>query len=457
MIQFLNNIWVALSTENVELLNTLLFFAGIIENYLFMSLFLSIFNVKVGMKTKFLYVATIVIGSIITLNFIPSPYNIFVNYGMMILLIKFIFKLNLLKSFIALIFPSAIFGLLNVLLQNPYITILNISFDNFMNIPLYRIPYLILLYFCAFLTSLLLEKRKNIQLTLDLFDTLDKRTLRILYINLLIGFLTLFIQIITTAFYIDIVPIIITILNFILLIAFFIISIYTFTRVVKLANTRQELASAEEYNKSLQNLYDEVKGFKHDFDNIVSTLDGYIETNDMNGLKQYFYGVKKDCKLTNSISLLNPSNINNPGLYSLLNNKYFKAINLGITFDIEFFFNLDSLDVNMYEFSRILGVLIDNAIEEAEKCENKIIKMSFIRENLNNRSLITIQNTYSNKNVDLEKIFEKGESGKEHHSGIGLWEVRKYVRKSKNLDLFTSKTNKFFKQELSIYDIVKKS
>ena len=85
--------------------------------------------------------------------------------------------------------------------------------------------------------------------------------------------------------------------------------------------------------------------------------------------------------------------------------------------------------------------------------EDKIVKISFIRENRNNRAVITVQNTYSNKNVDIEKIFEKGKSGKENHSGIGLWEVRNYVKKSKNLDLFTTKTDKFFKQELSIYDL----
>ena len=31
--------------------------------------------------------------------------------------------------------------------------------------------------------------------------------------------------------------------------------------------------------------------------------------------------------------------------------------------------------------------------------------------------------------------------------------VRNYVKKSKNLDLFTKKTDKFFIQELSIYDL----
>ena len=60
---------------------------------------------------------------------------------------------------------------------------------------------------------------------------------------------------------------------------------------------------------------------------------------------------------------------------------------------------------------------------------------------------------YSNKDVDIEKIFEKGLTGKKNHSGIGLWEVRKYVKKSKNLDLYTSKSDEYFKQELSIYDL----
>ena len=282
---------------------------------------------------------------------------------------------------------------------------------------------------------------------------MDNKTVAILCLNLIMGFLTLFIQLIITAYYIAIVPIIITILNFILLVSFLILSIYSFTRMIKLADAKKDLACAEEYNQSLEILYDKVKGFKHDFDNIVSSLDGYIENNDMIGLKNYFNEFKKDCKLTNNLSIINPRIINNPGIYSLLNNKYFKATNLGISFEIEFFLNLNELDINMYQFSRILGILLDNAIEEAEKCSEKIVRISFIRENKNNRSVITIKNTYSNKDVDIEKIFEKGLSGKENHSGIGLWEVKKYVTSSKNLDLYTNKDEKYFKQELSIYDL----
>ena len=453
MIQFLNNIWSSLSNENVELINILLVPLGIIENYIMMNLFLTIFNVKADKKQKVLYVSLILSISLLTTNLIPSPFNIVLNYACTIFLIKFIFKLNIFKSFISLIVPTFIFALLNILLQNPYLTILDISFDYFVVTPIYRFTYLIILYSLILLITILVKKSMNMKFGLDMLDALDHKTRKILCLNILIGFITLSIQLIITEFYIDIVPIFITILSFVLLISFFALSIYSFTRIIKLATTKRELHNAEEYNHSLEILYDKVKGFKHDFDNIVSTIDGFIENDDMPGLKDYFNEVKKDCQITNNISLINPRTINNPGIYSLLNNKYFKATNLGITFDIEYFLDLNNIHVNLYELSRILGILIDNAIEEAEKCKNKIVKLSFLREERNSRTVITIQNTYSNKDVDIKKIFDKGESGKANHSGIGLWEVRNYIKKGKNLDLFTSKNDKFFKQELSIYDI----
>lgn len=453
MTQFLNNLWVALSTENAVLMNIIVIPLNIIECYLSMKIFLTIFKFKATKKQIFLYIVlTLIIGRLSD-NLILAPFNIIFNYACIIIFIKLIFNFNILKCFLSLIASSFVFGIINTFIQKPYIALLGITAEELTTIPIYRIPFLILLYISIFILLLILNNLKNIKFSFDLFDTLDKKTLNILYANIFVGFLTLGLQLVITAFYMDIVPLIITLLSFILLISFLVLSVYSFTRMIKLANTRRDLESAEEYNKSLEILYDKVKGFKHDFDNIVSTLDGYIENDDMSGLKEYFNEVKKDCKITNNLSIINPRAINNPGIYSLLNNKYFKATNLGINFEFEYFLDLNKLDVNLYQLSRILGILIDNAIEEAEKCEEKIIKISFIRENRNNRAVITIQNTYSNKDVNIEEIFKKGISGKENHSGIGLWEVRNYIKKNKNLDLFTTKDNTFFKQELSIYDL----
>ena len=453
MTQLLNNIWIALSTENAGLINIIMIPVSIIEIFLSMMIFLTLFNITATKKQKFLYITLILIISRLSANFIDAPFNVIFNYVGIIVCIKLIFKLKIFQCFLSLIPSSFIFALMNILLQKPYMTLLDITLEELVSIPIYRFPLLILIYIIIFIMILIIKKFRTIKFSFELFESLDKKTLKILYANLFVGFLTLVLQLILAEFYMDIVPVSITIISFILLIGFLVLSIYSFTRMIKLANTKRDLESAEEYNKSLEILYDSVKGFKHDFDNIISTLDGFIENNDMNGLKNYFNDVKKDCKITNNLSIINPRIINNPGIYSLLNNKYFKATNLGITFDFEYFIDLNKLDINLYELSRILGILIDNAIEEAEKCNDKIVKVSFIRENRNNRAVISVQNTYSNIDVDTEKIFEKGESGKENHSGIGLWEVRNYIKKSKNLDLFTTKTDKFFKQELSIYDL----
>lgn len=454
MTQFLNNIWTFLNTENAEFLDYLGLIMIPIENYLFMSIFLLSLNIISNKKQKILYVISMTLLSLITSQLLPLPFNVIINYGCVILLIKFIFKMDFLKALISFILSTFIFGVCNVLILNPYLTILHISKDTFMITPIYRIPYLFILYSFIFIVCIFLKNFKKLKFSLDLIDTLDKKTKIILLINLVTGFLTLCIQLIISVFYIDIVPLTITLLSFILLLAFLILSIYSFSRIVKLAITKRNLQNAEDYNKSLQQLYDKVKGFKHDFESMVFSLGGYLDNNDLAGAKSYFEDMKKDCKFTSNLSVLNPRIINNPGIYSLLNNLYTKAVKQDIDISIKSFLDLSDLKVNAYEFSRILGILIDNAIEASATCDEKIVRVIFRREPSHNKSIVIIENTYSNKDVDLTEIFKKGFSGKSEHSGIGLWEVQKYVSKTQNLNLVTTKNNRFFTQKLEIYDEV---
>ena len=176
MTQFLNNLWTALNSANIELLNFLLIPLGIIENYLVMNLFLTIFDVKTYKKQKTLYVSLILIISLLSSNLIPAPFNIILNYTCTIFLIKFFFKLNLLKSFISLIVPTFIFVLLNILLQNPYLRILNVSPEDFIVTPIYRFTYLIILYTIFLAITALIKKSMHMKFTLDILDILDNKT-----------------------------------------------------------------------------------------------------------------------------------------------------------------------------------------------------------------------------------------------------------------------------------------
>ena len=99
----------------------------------------------------------------------------------------------------------------------------------------------------------------------------------------------------------------------------------------------------------------------------------------------------------------------------------------------------------------MLGIRLDNSIEAAKECEEKIINVKFYDDESRDRQLVIIENTYANKDVDTIKIFEKDYTTKEHNTGLGLWEVNKILNKHNNLSLFTTKNNKFFIQQLEIY------
>ena len=171
----------------------------------------------------------------------------------------------------------------------------------------------------------------------------------------------------------------------------------------------------------------------------------------MNGLKNYYKDLLGDCQRVNNLSTLNPAVINNASIYSILASKYHKADEKDIKINLEVFLNLNSLNMKIYEFTRVLGILLDNSIEAAQECEEKIINVRFINDPAGHRELVIVENTYANKDIDTMKIFEKSYTTKKHNTGLGLWEVNKILSKNNNLSLFTTKDETYFRQQLEIY------
>ncbi len=447
--ELLNNIWYALTTPNETLINIILVPSTIIEIIFTLIIFTTILNSEPTVTQKVLYVIFCSIITFINTYFISAPINIFINYICIIIVIYFIFNISFIQGLFSAIIPTIIFALVGTLIIKPYFSLLNINYEESSTIPLYRIIYLLIMYLVVFLITLLL-KLKNKKLKLSNF-TLDNKSRNVLFFNLLAGILVLFIQSIIDVYYMDTLPSPIAFLSFLSLFTYFGISIYSLTRVIKLADTTQKLQTAEEYNKTLNILHDNVRGFKHDFDNIITTIGGYIKTNDMEGLKKYYAQLEDDCQKVNNLYVLNPKLISNPGIYSLLTTKYYEAEEKEIKVNMSILLDLSKLNMKIYEFTRILGILLDNSIEASSECVEKVINIIFRDDSKNHRQLITIENTYIDKNVDTEKIFNKGFSGKENHTGLGLWEVRKILSKSKNLDLYTTKNDKYFSQQIEIY------
>ena len=446
----LQTIWSALTTPN-ELIVRI---QGIPLNYLdafvCMLFFTSVLNIETTKKRKLIYVLTYgTIGNLITF-LVPTSYAIFVNIIVWPLMVFFILKASILKSILSEVITLVITSILEFTISSIFLNVFQINYDLLISTPLYRLVAVLSIYLIIFLLSI---AAKYLRLNIKVIDSLNTKTKVLLILNIFLVICIIAIQFYLVRFYSDTMPFLITFAGILALVAYAIISIYNIINISKLAITTRDLENANSTIHSLKILHDQVRSFKHDFDNMVNSIGGYVVNEDIPGLKKYYQQLLEECNKTNNLYALSPSVINHPAIYHLLATKYYEADKKNIQINLNVFLDLNEIEERMkiYDFTRILGILLDNAIEAANECNKKIINVTFRKDIGNDMIAIIIQNTYANKDIDTEEIYQKGISTKENHSGLGLWKVREILMHNNNLNLFTTKNDEFFTQQFEIY------
>ena len=242
--------------------------------------------------------------------------------------------------------------------------------------------------------------------------------------------------------------------NIIICTIIILINIYCFKNRIIINKNTGDIKALQEENKNLLEVNDNIRCFKHDFNNIIQAIDGYIYLDDMKSLAVYFKSLLKECNHVNTVDRLNAKIVDNPAIYGVLLDKYKIAENKNIKMNVDILTSLKELGERSYVISRMLGILIDNALEASCECEKKVVNIQILKDLKKKRINILVENTYINKNVDTNRIFEKNYSTKKGNSGLGLWKIQDILSKDTSLDLFTSKDDEMFKQQLEIYENV---
>ncbi len=446
----LQMIWSALTVPNEMLIKILFIPITYLDIYVGMLFFTSILNIQINNKRRLIYVLTYgSIGNLITF-LVPASYQVYINLIIWPILVYLILKGSLLKSILSVIITMVITSILDFVITQISQNLFNITFDLMIVTPIYRISIALCIYLIIFILSKLINYFK---VNIDIFDNMNSKTKALLCVNSLLIIVVLAMQFYLIAFYSNTLPFSISLISTLGLIAYFIVSLYNLISTSKLALTTRDLENAQHTIQTTKILHDQVRSFKHDFDNMLNSIGGYVVSEDMEGLKKYYNQLLEECHKTNNLYSLSPEVINHPAIYHMLATKYYEADKKDVQIDLDVFLDLNEIEKRMkiYDFTRILGILLDNAIDASNECEKKLINVSFRKDLENNVILVIIQNTYTDKNLDTEEIFEKGHTSKENHSGLGLWKVRQILKKNNNLNLFTSKDNEFFTQQFEIY------
>ena len=179
------------------------------------------------------------------------------------------------------------------------------------------------------------------------------------------------------------------------------------------------------HQDELLSYYSIIRSQRHDFNFHLNTIYSLLSKEDYKSSKEYIRYMVEDTRDINDLLPLHA-----PAIGALLNTFKEKAIaQKGI--QIEFFIhdNLKTMPCSVYEMNKILGNLLQNAIEESEQleAERRLIEMKIAKEM--EQITITVTNDTNMSADQLEAIFESGHTTKTSHEGLGLPTVLTIVEK----------------------------
>ena len=437
-----------LMNPNEMLTSLLVVPAAIIEGILYVNILLVLLDIKPTKSKKYIQVLVLCLICILSRLLIPTPFSSIINVLTVLLSFVLLYKKPLLETCIGVIILVLLTTLFEMISSQIFTLIFNSTYLEYINYPIYSIVFMFIVYVCLSIIFIILKK---LRINLNFFKDINKKDTFSILLTIILGFITVFLELYVTAFYNNLLPRFVILISIFCLIAYFFVSVFNIVKTKELEIANRDISNLQIYNDTLKIMYDNIRAFKHDFNNIINGIGGYVTAQDMDGLTKYYKSLFKECDNLNNLTALNPETINNPSIYAILADKYKKSTDKNIQLEIGVFIDLNSLNIDNSELTRILGILLDNSIEAAQECERKYISIRFMKDNRKNRQLIIIENTYANKDVDTYKIFEKSYSTKPNNTGLGLWEVNKILNKHNNLAIYTTKDDELFKQQLEIY------
>ena len=209
------------------------------------------------------------------------------------------------------------------------------------------------------------------------------------------------------------------------------------------------LGQQEMYIQELESIQSSMRSFRHDYKNMMSSL--YLQSREGNieEIEKNIHGLIDDFdeNIDRKMNLtVQMANIQISEVKSLLYKKITEIQKKGIDFRMEVMYPVEETGMKPLDLSRVLGILLDNAIEAVEQVKGDI---SLVISAQADGVHIILDNT-ADQDVDISKIYEDGYSTKGSGRGTGLYSLREITANYENVNLMTECTNLRFIQRIDI-------
>ena len=204
------------------------------------------------------------------------------------------------------------------------------------------------------------------------------------------------------------------------------------------------------YVENLEEMQREMRIFRHDYKNMLSGMYLYAQEGEVGKIQKTLEKLEMDFdqKIGEKIyATTQMGNIRIPEVKGLVMSKLVKMNELGIPCRLEAFYPIVEIGMDVWDFNRCLGILLDNAIEAAQESGQPGVELLLMSQG--GFLTVRVANPWEGE-IDITRIWEEGYSTKGGERGLGLSSCRKILEKYPGAVLVTSCENKTFVQELTL-------
>lgn len=218
----------------------------------------------------------------------------------------------------------------------------------------------------------------------------------------------------------------------------------------RLEAQRDIIAQQQLYEQDLESIRREVRAFRHDYKNLLAGLSQQADEGELEQLRaalsQLDAGFDRSIgeKIRTSTQI---GNLRIPQVRSLLLSKLASMGAKGIDCRMEVLYPVERVAMDLWDFTRCLGILLDNAAEAAAETETPWVEIVLLSQG--ERLSLRVSNPYAGT-VEGDKIWTEGFSTKGEGRGLGLSSYQRLLAGYANVTASTSWANGIFVQELTV-------
>lgn len=216
---------------------------------------------------------------------------------------------------------------------------------------------------------------------------------------------------------------------------------------IALKQKKFEQKHLQTYTDEIVELYNEIRGFRHDYAGMLVSMQMAIDSGDLQEINRVYNEVlvKANQKLrSEKYTYFDLNNIEDSALRSLIAQSIVYARKNDVEFTLEVKDIITRLSIDLLDLVRIMSILLNNAVEGAadsylKQMDVAVIKMDF-------ETVIVIQNSCKITMTPSEDLFALGFSTKGRNRGLGLNNVKEILDKYDNIILETEMEDNTFRQ-----------